>query len=331
MGIILNTFSSTAAKVNREDLSGMVSMLTPTDTPLYSMIGKGSAKNTFHEWSTRTLRAPAANAQLEGDQYTYNAVSASVRVGNETQILRESWVVSKTQDKIDNAGNQESSDRAKLEAGLVIRKDLELAFLSNTASVAGTTRIVGGLPSWLTTNVSRGATGANGGYSVGTKLTVAATIGTLRTFTQALLDTVMQSCYDNGANVNVIMASSYLKGVFVSFMANPNVATYRYAVDDGKGNKLISNADWYEGPYGKVKFAPNRIMTLGGALVARNVFLLDTDLLSADWLRPINNDSSVAPNADATAGVMIGEGTLKVENQQGLGVVADVFGLTAST
>ena len=45
----------------------------------------------------------------------------------------------------------------------------------------------------------------------------------------------------------------------------------------------------------------------------------------------VSQDGKVTPNADAEAGVIIEEATLIVKNQAGLGVVADVFGLTAST
>jgi hypothetical protein len=67
------------------------------------------------------------------------------------------------------------------------------------------------------------------------------------------------------------------------------------------------------------------------AAVARNAFLLDDDLLAMKVLRPIAADPNVVTNADAEAGVIIGEHTLAVKNEAGNGVVADIFGLTAST
>jgi hypothetical protein len=67
------------------------------------------------------------------------------------------------------------------------------------------------------------------------------------------------------------------------------------------------------------------------AAVARRVFLVDDEMLSMLVLDKIQEDKKVVPNADADAGVIIGEHTLKVANEAGLGVVADVFGLTSST
>ncbi|MDX0227178.1 DUF5309 domain-containing protein [Sinorhizobium meliloti] len=330
MAVVTNTFQSTSAVGNREDLSDIVSRITPQDTPIYSMIGKTKCTSTRPEWEIDTLRAPAANAQLEGDEYAYSSITVPTRVSNRTQIFREGWVVSKTQETIDNAGSVEKIAEQKVKSAIHVRKDMELAIVSNTASVGGATRVLGGLPSWLTTNVSRGATGANGGYSSGTGLTVAATNGTQRAFTKALLDTVMQAGYQSGADFSDVIVSPYVKSVFVSFMSDANVAAFRYAAD-GKGkNTIVGTADVYEGPFGKVMVKPNRVMA-SSAGVARNAFLLTPDFLKWSNLRAIQEDPNLAKTGDAVKGMIIGEGTLEVLNEAAHGVVADIFGLTAST
>lgn len=334
MAIIANTLQSTTPKGNRESLSDIVSLITPRDTPIYSGIGHPSMMATFEEWEIDTIAAPAANVQVEGDTFTFATITPVTRVGNNGQIFRKDWSISRTQESIRNAGNAEKRKQIKIKRGVEIRKDVELSILSNTASVAGTSRVSGGLPSWITTNVSRGATGVNGGYNTGTKLTVAATIGTQRAFTQPLLDTVMQSVYQNGGNVTQVQLSPYAKSVFVTFMSNANVATFRNNVNNNaNGNHIVSNADTYDGPYGSVEIVPNRVMAASAspALVARNIFLLDMDMLKWMWLDPIQNVPDLAKVADSEQGVIIGEGTLKVANEAGLGVIADVFGLTAAT
>lgn len=329
MAALANTFMTASAKGNREDLSDVVSRITPEDTPIYSMIGKESASSIFPEWEIDALAAPAANVQTEGDEFTFAAVQPVVRVGNPTQIMRKDWIVSETQEAVENAGKAEKIKEVKLKRGIEIRKDTELAIVSNTASVSGAARVFGGLPSWLATNVSRGATGANGGYNTGTKLTVAATNGTQRALTKVLLDSLMQSCYATGANVKHVVSSPYNKSVFVTFMSDANVASFRYMVDGGK-NTIVATADMYEGPFGKVAVVPNRVMALNAG-VARNVFLIDPDMLKIKTLRKIHNVKDLAKTGDATKGVIIGEHTLKVSNEAGNGIIADVFGLTATT
>lgn len=330
MAALAGTFLSSAAKGNREELSDVVSRITPEDTPIYSMIGKETAKNVFSEWEIDALAAPASNAYPEGDEYTYDASAAATRVGNYAQIMRKTWVVSNTQEAMDNAGKAEQIKTLRLKRGIEIKKDTELAIVSNTASVATGTRLMGSLPSWLTTNVSRGATGANGGYSTGTKLTVAETTGTQRAFTKALLDTTMQQAYQSGANVKQLVVSPYVKSVFVTFMSDTNVAAFRHSVDGASKQSIVATADIYEGPFGKVTVVPNRVMAASAA-VARRAYLIDPEMLAMKVLRKIQDDTSIASTGDATKGVIIGEHTLSVKNEAGLGVIADVFGLTAST
>jgi len=331
MAVVAGTFTTATPVGNRESLSDVISMITPRDTPIYSEIDHPSVDRAFFEWEIDTLAAPVANTQLEGDTFTFNTVGAVTRVGDYTQIMSKTWSISASQESSDNAGDAEKRKRVQLKRGIEIRKDVELAIVTNTASVGGQTRVTGGLPSWLVSNVSRGGGGgANGGYSSGSKLTVAETTGTQRAFTQALMDTVMQSCYVSGANVTKAYVSPYAKGVFVSFMSNANVATFRYMAESGDNNKIVSNADVYASPWGEIEIVPNRVMA-NSATVARRVFLVDPDMLQWAWFRPIANVPNIAKIADSDQGVILGEGGVKMNNEAGCGVVADIFGLTAST
>lgn len=324
-----NTTLSTSAVGNREQLSNIVSRITPEDTPIYTMAGKEKTRGTHPEWEIDTLRAPAENIQTEGDDYTFDAITPPTRVGNYTQIFREGWIYSGTQEAVDNAGQVEKFAEKKIKAGIEVRKDIELAIVTNNASVAGATREFGSLPTWLTTNVSRNS-GSNGGYSSGTGLTVAETTGTQRAFTKTLLDTVMQSVYEAGGNVSRVTVSPYVKSVFVTFMSDANVAEFRYNAGGGGKNTLVGTADIYEGPFGKVMIEPDRVMG-SSAAVARRAFLLDPEMIAWQALRPIQEDPDIAKTGDNKKGVIIGEGTLKIKNEAGLGVIADLYGLTAST
>lgn len=330
MAIVANTFQSTGGKLNREELSSVVSRITPEDTPIYSMIEKVSFDTTHPEWGIDDLAAPADNAQLEGDEYTFGATTSPTRMGNYTQILRKDGIISRTQDKTDEAGKKTSVKEQKLKKGVELRKDVEFSIVTANASVAGATRKSGSLSTWLTSNVSRGASGANGGFSTGTNLTVAPTNGTQRAFTKTLMDGVMQQGYQNGANFKHLFASPYIKSVFVTFMSDANVAAFRYAADSGKNNSIVATADIYEGPFGKVMIHPNRVMA-GSAALARNVFFVDPEYVKWGWFDKIHEDKGIAKTGDAEKFVLIGEGALKVSNEKGLGVCADVFGLTASS
>lgn len=329
MPAIANTFLTSAAKGNREELSDIIDRLTPEDTPVHSMASKKSAKSLSPEWETDTLRNAAANAKVEGDQFSYNAVAAMVRQKNWMQIMSDSWIISASQDAVDNAGKAEQQAEARIKAGLNLKRDAEFAFVSNTASVGAGTRALGGLPSWITTNVSRGAGGANGGYNAGTGLTVAETTGTQRAFSKAIMDSVLQQARMSGGKPKSLLVSPYVKSVFATFMSDANVVPLRMAVDKQGGTGILSDVEFYVGPHGKVVVMDSTVMG-ESADAARRAFFLDAEKLEICRLRAFS-DADVVPNADAKAGVIIGELTLKVKNERGLGIAADLFGLTASS
>ena len=68
MTIISNTFLRYDAKGIREDLSNIITMISPETRPFMSnMTKKRSVTNTFFEWQTDDLGAAGANHHLEGD------------------------------------------------------------------------------------------------------------------------------------------------------------------------------------------------------------------------------------------------------------------------
>lgn len=329
MATVANTVLTTAAVGNREELDNFVAMITPTDTPIYSLAGKEKAASKHPEWEFETLDTPAANAQPEGNEYTFNSVTAPTRVGARTQIFVKTFRFSGTQQAVDNAGQAEKRAHEMMKKGKAIRKDMEYAILLNTASSNTDPRTLGGLPTWLTTNVSRGGGGGASGGFVSSD-TTAETTGTQRAWTKAITDSVLQSVYNAGGDVTTVVVSPYNKGVFATFMSDTNVANQRHPVAAGEKISIIGTADIYESPWGPVNVVPNRVMATAAA-AARRAFFVDASMVKWLSLRPIQEDTGVAKTGDAESGVLIAEGTLKIVNEAGLGVAADLFGLTAST
>lgn len=333
MAQVTGTFSSYDAVGNREDLENAIYKITPEETPFISMIGSGKVKATRHDWQTDTLAVPAANAQIEGDDYSYAAVTPTTRLANHTQISWKTVIVTETQDAVDKAGRDKELGYQLAKKGVELKKDIEAAALSNVASVAGSDTVArqsGGFAAWLTTNAERGAGGADGGYNSGTGLVVAATDGTQRAFTKALLDTTIQQVYQAGGNPNTVMLSPYNKRVFSTFMSDANVAPFRNEVKPGtKQGTIMAAADAYLSDFGLLSVVPNRVMSTTAAL-ARNVFVITPDMVERGVLRPISQDIP-AKTGDANKRVIKTEWTLVVKNEAAHGVVADVFGLTVAS
>lgn len=326
MATVANTVLTTAAIGNREELDNFVSLITPSDTPIYTMAGKEKAESKHPEWEYEDLDTTGDNAQPEGNEFSFDAVTAPTRVGNYTQIFTKTFTFSGTQQAVSNAGNVEKRTHEMMKKGKALRKDIEYSIVLNTASTNADPRRSGGLPTWLSTNVSRGGGGSSGGFSSG--VTTVETTGTLRAWTKAQTDTLLQSIYQQGGDVTTVVVSPWNKGVFATFMSDANVAEFKYAA--GKGtNTIIGTADIYEGPLGTVKVMPNRVMATAAA-TARRVFAIDPEMVKWMSLRSIQ-EVDVAKTGDRESGVLLAEGTLKVVNEKGIGVIADVYGLTAST
>jgi hypothetical protein len=335
MAQTVNTYDSYDSNRNRETFSDAITMITPEETPFFSLIGKQSVEGTHPEWSTDTLATPTLdNAAVEGDQYSYSAITPTVRVGNYCQISKKEFIVSRTQELVSKAGPKSDLGRERAKKGLELKIDMEVSMLSNNASVAGaaaTARKSAGFRAWLSTNDSLGAgAGASGGYNTATGVVDAATNGTQRTFTKALLDDTIQNTYNAGGSPTVLMVSPYVKRVFSTFMSDANVAAFRAAQSGTKQGTIYGAADAYVSDFGVIDVVPNRQMSRLST-GARNAFLIDVDKVAKGFLDPIHEDKEVAKLGDAEPRVIICEWTLVVKNEAAHGVVADLFGLTSAT
>ncbi len=326
------TVTSDTRVGNREELSDIVDLAVRRETPVYSMIGNSSASSKSPEWETEEVEAPGRNIQSEGRDYTFTVDAPVSRFKNYTQIFGKDAKYSRTQQQVSNAGKAETIDGAKVRKGIAIRRDVEFSVVDVLPSLDGVDRQSGSLATWAVSNVSRGATAANGGYNPATGVTAAPTNGTQRPFTKNLLDDLLELGFTSGVNLEHMFLSPYNKRVFATFMSDTNVAQFRYAAKGGANEKatIMGDAEVYQGPLGMVYAHPNHVMH-GNADLARNVFVLDTTRIKWAWLHKIQEDPGLAKTGDFKQAVIQGEGCLKPLNEKAIGVIADTFGLTATT
>lgn len=335
MTVISGTVQTYDRVGNREDLEDVVYNITPKETPLVSMVASSPVTATRHDWQTDTLRTPAANVQVEGDDFAFQTKPPSVRVQNFTQIAADTLIVSATQEKVDKAGRSSELGYQLAKMGTEIKKDVELSLLSNVASSAGsetTGRVSAGFPAWITSateaNTLRGSGGTAGGFNSGTGLVVAAGNGTQRAFTKVLLDKAISVCYANGGNPTTVMVSPYNKQVFSTFMSDSNVAQQRTAANGKKQTTIVAAADMYLSDFGELAVVPNRVM-LTNAATARNVLVIDPDFVKRGVLRGMRTER-LAKTGDAEKRAVLTEFTLVMKNELASTVIADTYGLSAA-
>ena len=314
MAIVANTFQTYGAIGNREDLSDIIYNISPTDTPFMSSIGKEKAEGTFHEWQTDVLAAAATNAQVEGDEITFNAVTPTVRINNQTQISRKSVIVSGTQDTVNSAGRNNELAYQISKSSKELKRDMEVVLTANQSRAAGgaaAARTLAGLTSWIQANTSVGTNGANGAVGgVDTPGTLR-TDGTQRAFTEAQLKDVVKQCWDNGGDPSMIMLGSFNKQKLSGFTGGSTKMTQ---ADD---KRLVAAIDIYESDFGSMTVVPNRFSR------SRDCFVLSPDMWSVAFLRDFQL-MDLAKTGDAQKKAMLAEYTLVSKNEAASGAVFDL-------
>ena len=321
MTLVTNSKNTYESKGLREDLTNVISNISPDDTPLYSSAGRATASATLHEWQTDTLRtAISTNAHLEGDALTQaDSRAASVRVGNYMQISKVLISVSGTVEKVDKAGRSSEMAYQIAKAGKELKRDIEKNLFENIAGDAGgatTARKTASLGAWLKSNVSCTNASNNPQYTAGVPLATR-TDSTTRAFTEPMLKTVIASIFNSGGDLNTLYVDSTNKGVVSAFTG---IATRNYDVSNvPKPTAIIGSASVYVGEFGTLRIVPNRFMRL------RDAYLIDPSLVDIAFLRPMEIQE-YGKRGDATERGIVCEWGLKVKNEAGLGLVADLTG-----
>tara|TARA_R110001592_G_scaffold61580_1_gene187674 strand:+ start:821 stop:1774 length:954 start_codon:yes stop_codon:yes gene_type:complete len=308
-----NTFDTYDTVGIREDLSNVIYDVSPDETPLLSSMAKVKATNTFHEWQTNALRAAANNHHVEGSDTGATAVSPTERLGNYTQIFKNSVITSGTNDVVDAAGRGNSEMSYNIIRVATEQKlDMEKALFENVARVAGnatTARKLAGLGAWLSTNVTNiGANGANPAGSV--PGATARTNGTQSVFNQAKFDTCMQSVWESGGKPDTVYLSAFQMAKALGFDGNNNQR------QNGAVGQVNNNIAVYLTPWGSVSFQPVRENR------SRDVWIIEKDKLALATLRPMKNEA-LAKTGDNEHRQVVCEATLVVRSQAALGLVAD--------
>ncbi len=306
---------------NREDLIDKIADISPTDCPVQRMIGKSKATATKHEWQTDALAAANAdNAVIEGDEYSYTDPTPTVRIANYTQIFRKTVKVSGTQQVVDKAGRSNELGYQAAKRMREIKRDLEASITSNNASVVGTNaaaRKSAGLRAFVETNSSKGATGADGGWNSGTGLVDAATDGTQRALTKALLDATLKSTVDNGEQPGFMSVGTFNKQKFSTFMSDTNVAQLRTNVTGNGKTTIVGGVDVYRSDFGDLQVMYNRFQR------ARDAFIINPEYASVSVLRGMRVENP-SKTGDAVNRVLLHECCLRIDNEGAHGVVADL-------
>ena len=305
-----NTFDTYDSVGEREDLSDVIYSISPTDTPFISSAAKTKATAVLHEWQTDALAAAATNnAVIEGDEATLDAVSATTRLSNSSQIMDKTVVITGTQESVDKAGRASELAYQIAKKAKELKRDMEATVTGNQAEVTGnasTARKFGSLGAWIETNDDLGASGSSGGSG-----NTARTDGTQRAFTEASLKTVIKSVWNEGGDPSMIMVGPFNKQKLSGFTGNST------RFDAGADATLYTSVDVYASDFGQLQVVPNRFSR------DRDAYILDMNYFAIAFLRDFSMHE-LSKTGDSEKRQLLVEATLESRNEKASGLVADL-------
>ena len=284
------------------------------ETPFHTKCRKTTAKNTLVEWQTDSLRSSTTNAHIEGDDTTADAMTATTRLNNRTQIFKNAVTVPDTDEGLDKAGRQREIAYQVLKIAKEQKLDIEKALFDNNAKVAGSAsaaRELAGAPTWMTTNIDF-QSGNSGANATGDGTDARTDDGTPTAFSQTKFDTVMQSIWENGGNPDSVYLSAFQMNKALAFTGNNNQRSNVQGGDE----RVIKSLAVYVTPWGTVEFVPSRENR------SRDVFIMQDDMWEVAVLRPTKN-VELAKTGDSSKRQVVTELTLCAKNEKANGIIAD--------
>ena len=319
MAVPSNTIQTMTRVGIREDLSDIIYNISPVETPFVTAIGRDKADNVYTEWQTDALvSANPNNKAVQGDDLTNENRPATTRLGNYTQIFTKVVGTSTTDRAVKNAGRADEHSYQLAKASREMKRDMEARFTGNYAAVPPTSSVAGeaaGALAFMRTNTSRGVGGVNpvlSGTTQGYPVT-AATNGTQRAFTEALLKTAIAQAWNAGGEPTLVIMSLLQKQTAAAFAG---LAQSRRETGNKK-TTIIAGADIYVSDVGELTFVPDRFCS------TRDALIIDPEMWAVATLDPMQR-RKLATTGLADRDAMYGEMTLKCRNDGASAVVADL-------
>ncbi len=315
MAVPSGTYQTYTAVGRREDLTDVIHDISPQKTPFMSAIKKGKADQKNHEWQTDVLAAADAdNIVIEGDDATNDTATPTVRLGNYCQLMDKTIQVASSNEAGAKAGRSSEMDYQTQKRIKELKRDMEARLTGNKPSAAGAAgvgRQCAGFEAWIQTNDSRGAGGANTAFSGG--IQAAATDGTQRAFTEALLKSVLASCADQGGEPSLVLMGSFNKQAASSFAG---IAEQRRETGNKRAT-IVAGADVYVSDFGEVNMVYSQFSRSRSALV------VDPDMWKLCYYQPFKTEA-LAKTGHSERKLLSVEFTLEACNELSSGCVADL-------
>jgi hypothetical protein len=252
-----NSFDTTnpgSAVSNREDLTDVLTILAPEETPVLSSASKKRANSTFVEWTVDALSAPSTAGVAEGADVSSftDKFSGRARLGNYVQKFRRDYMVSDLQDAVDSVGPAKIA-QAEAKAIRELKRDIEATLCSDNdrqaEDGAGSVYKLRGLGDWID---SAGPSDVPAAYR-----TPSGSInGSGTAFTETVLNNLITSIYrKNGSTNNLtLVADTALRRLISDFARTSASGDYsvRNVNYNGSSAQIKLSVELYQSDHGIV-------------------------------------------------------------------------------
>lgn len=331
MSVPANTFQTFTQTNIREDLSNLIYNVDPFKTPVLNMARKMKATSTFHEWDTDSLAAQNLNnAQIQGDDATADALTATARLGNYTQISRKVVQIARTSQSVKAAGGSNKMGYQLAKKAKELKIDMEGTITNNVARLAGTASTAAktaGLCAWLQQNTvfqtggtpsgadPSGVTAA-GAENFGNGTTTRTDNSATASLTETMVDTLAQSIFtSSGGSAPYLVVSGVNKQAISKFTGPAGTRFNR--VED----KMLRTAiDEYETDFGVIRVIPDIHLAR-----SKDCFALDPQYFGVAYLDGFQTEP-LAKTGDSDRKMLIVEYAVQVSNERALGGIFDTAG-----
>ena len=274
------TYTSYDQVGKAEDVSDIISDISPTDTPMVSLIKPQKVSARVYEYQTDSLAAAAANAAVEGAVPTMATLTATTMITGNTQILTKAFQVSATADAIKTYGRAKETAYQLGRALKEIKRDLEFAYVgASNAGVAGNSTTAREMDS--ADQLIDAATTTAGGTAA---------------LTETMLLDTGEAVFNAGGDASVFM----IKPADAQIVAGFTGASGRYRNFNDGTKTLVNVIDLYVSPYGEYKVVLNRHQ------MTTHAFLLDPTMWRSAVLRPFSR-TLLAKSGDSDKHFVVGE------------------------
>ena len=254
-----NTYDTTntgSGVSNREDLTDVLTILAPEETPILSSANKQKASATKVEWTVDALSAPSTAGIAEGADVTTftDQFAGRARLGNRVQKFRRDYKVSDLQEAVDSVGPAKVA-QAEAKAIRELKRDIEASLASantqTTEDGAGAVNRLGGLGDWI----QNAAGSANVPAAFQTPATSIADV-TDGTFAETELNALISSIFKVTGTTNNLMlvADTALRQDISDFarIGNASGDSVRSVNYNGESGTIKLSVDLYQSDHGIV-------------------------------------------------------------------------------